>query len=158
MCNGINIKKIKTEIIKTFISILLLTIHVLSVSSNPEWTHRYNCGQGLNCLGLDPPADGCYYNLISKIGWCYHIVEGKGSIYFAGKQIIPDELTEEPRLMQTSSCTLGICNQCERACYRADCKSPEDCATCTCLTRNPSITFLGNDWCCPLPENINELN
>jgi hypothetical protein len=140
---------------KKHFSIFLLAIHILSVSCNPEWTHKYNCGQGFNCLELDPPADGCYYNVNSKVGWCYHIVEGKGSIYFSGKQIDPEG---ETRVLQETSCTFDICNQCERACYRADCNTPEDCATCTCLTANANTSFLGNDWCCPLPENMNELN
>lgn len=141
------------------LSITFMLYHILCEDGNETWTNRFKCGGGLNCLGLDPPADGCYYNRVKKLGWCFHIVEGKGSIYFTGKKET-DEKVKMTRLLQTSPtpCRMNVCNQCESACYRSDCATPEECDNCNCFSVNSNSTALSNDWCCPLPSNLSNLD
>jgi hypothetical protein len=141
------------------VSFLLLIYKLICEDGNPAWTKKFACGGGKNCLDLDPPADGCYYNRKTKIGWCYHLVDTKGSIYFS-KKGGKEEKNRSTRLLQTttSPCRSDVCNQCESACYKSDCGTPEECNTCTCFSVNFNRTDLSLDWCCPLPDNLSMLD
>ena len=147
------------RIIQLF-TIIVLINQIMNDEGNPAWNKIFKCGGGTNCLGLDPSADGCYYNRVKKIGWCYHIVDKKGTIYFAGKSDNYNN-SNRLRLMQTSPtpCRLDVCNQCESACYRSDCGTPEECNKCTCfLGANSNSTVSSYNWCCPLPADVSILN
>jgi hypothetical protein len=130
------------------IFLLLLFLSYCSTAINPEWTKKYKCGEGLNCTGLDPPADGCYYNYELKKGLCYHIVEGMGYVYFKGKL---KEGKSGIRMLQNSPCSTKTCSSCLRTCYDPNCTTPTSCSWCTCFPgtwTNPDLT---QPSCCPLP-------
>lgn len=134
------------------IKFLLISIFISYCSSqlNPEWRKKYKCGEGVSCAGLDPPADGCYYNNEVKKGLCYHIVEGMGYVYFKGRIKKKGETTGL-RMLQTSVCSTQLCNTCVRTCYDPNCTTPYACSWCTCFPGSWYDPVLNQPSCCPLP-------
>jgi hypothetical protein len=204
-------------IIVKVLSLLILIYNCVNEYVRSEWTEKFKCGGGVSCEGLDPPADGCYYNNKTKNGWCYHIVDKQGSIFFSHKKQTEDQqlnslrflqstgsssdnstLTEESSNSSTSnqatnhqpidsspdnqtmteqpidsssenskvinqhtqpSCISEICSRCVRACYQANCHTPEECSICTCFPGLTEFnTIISQNMCCPLPTNDSVLN
>ena len=114
-----------------------------------EWTKKFHCGEGKSCAGLDPPADGCYYNHEKKKGVCYHNVDGMGYIYFKGRD--KEERKKGLRMLSGSTCTTQICSNCVRTCYDPNCTNPTSCSWCTCFPGTWYDPFLTQPSCCPLP-------
>lgn len=95
------------RIILKLLSLLILIYYCINENVHPEWTQKFKCGGGLSCEGLDPPADGCYYNFKTKIGWCYHIVDKHGSIYFSQSKLTAHKSNSTRFLQSTDSSSIN---------------------------------------------------
>ena len=134
------------KLIKLFLSVFVASCFAADL--DPEWTKKFHCGEGMSCAGLDPPADGCYYNNKKKKGFCYHNFEGMGYKYFKGRD---ENAKSKLRFLGGSTCTTQICNTCVRSCYDPNCTDPTSCSWCTCFPGTWYDPFLTQPSCCPLP-------